>query len=73
MAIPYLIVWHDNPLAIRMAIGSFVIIVGALAMFAVWQPSVALSPNDAARWRRQGIVSALASVLAFGFALYLDL
>jgi hypothetical protein len=56
-----------------MAIGSFVIIVGALAMFAVWQPSVALSPNDAARWRRQGIVSALASVLAFGFALYLDL
>jgi len=73
MAIPYLIVWHDNPQAIRMAIGSFVIIVGALAMFAVWQPSVALSPNDADRWRRQGVVSALGSALAFGFALYLDL
>jgi len=72
MAVPYLIVWHDNPNAIQMAVGSLAIIVVSLIIFAGWQPAVGLSPNDGSRWTRQGVVSAFASASAFGLALYLD-
>lgn len=68
MLIPYLIVWHDNPKPFQMAVGAFLILASALVAFAAWQPSLALSPNDADRWTRQGAISALASALAFGFA-----
>lgn len=72
MAIPYLIVWRSHPRAIPMAVGSLVVITGALTVFAFWQPSLASSPQDADRWTRQGVVSAAASVVAFLFALYIE-
>jgi phytol kinase len=73
MAVPYLVVWHAHPGAIPMAAVSFLLVVGALAVFAAWQPLISQSPNDADRWTRQGVISAVASSLAFLFALHLDL
>jgi phytol kinase len=68
MAIPYLIVWRHYPKVLPLAAGSLAILIGALTAFAAWQPSLASSPQDAARWTRQAAVSAASSVLAFLFA-----
>src|SRR5262249_11422640 len=47
MAVPYLGVGHDLPQAIRMAIGAFLLVAVAIAVFAAWQPSLASAPVDA--------------------------
>jgi phytol kinase len=70
-AAPYLVVWHDLPQAIRMAIGALAIVAAATAAFATWQPSIGSAPVDAHRWTRQGIISGIGSGLAFALAMRL--
>jgi len=72
LAVPYLIVWRENPNAIRLAIGALVFVAVALVAFAAWQPMLRSCPADAQRWTRQGVVSAAASALAFGLISLLE-
>jgi phytol kinase len=72
LAVPYLIVWRENPNSIRLAIGALVLVAAALAAFAAWQPMLRSCPADAERWTRQGVVSAAASALAFGLISLLE-
>ena len=70
-AAPYLLVWHNLPQAIRMAVGALAIVAAATAAFAAWQPSIGSAPVDAHRWTRQGIISGIGSGLAFALAMRL--
>lgn len=65
LATPYLFVWRENPNALYLAFAAFVILVAAILAFALWQPTLKTCPADAARWTRQGIISAFASAAAF--------
>jgi hypothetical protein len=66
LAAPYVIVWHENPNAARLAVGALIILAMAILGFVLWQPTLRSCPTDAARWARQGVISALASAIAFG-------
>lgn len=72
LAVPYLIVWRENPNALRLALGALFLVAVALAAFAAWQPMLRACPADAERWTRQGIVSAAVSALAFGLISVLE-
>jgi len=72
LAVPYLIVWRENPNAVRLAIGALALVAAALGAFAVWQPMLRSCPADAERWTRQGVISALLSALAFGLISLLE-
>ena len=72
LAVPYLIVWRENPNAVRLAIGALALVAAALGAFAVWQPMLRSCPADAERWTRQGVISAVLSALAFGLISLLE-
>jgi hypothetical protein len=65
LAAPYVIVWRANPSAAPLAAGALIILAAAILAFALWQPALRACPADAARWTRQGVISALASAAAF--------
>jgi phytol kinase len=67
LAAPYLLVWRENPNALQLAIAALVMLLLAILAFALWQPTLQACPADAARWTRQGIISAFASLIAFAF------
>lgn len=72
LAVPYLIVWRENPNAIRLAAGALALVGVALGMFAAWQPVLRACPSDGKRWTRQAIISAVVSALAFGLISLLE-
>jgi phytol kinase len=65
LAVPYLIVWRENASALPLAGWALVVVCVATIAFTLWQPSLRACPADAARWTRQGLISAVASVIAF--------
>jgi phytol kinase len=72
LAGPYLFVWRENPNVLRLAVGALIIVVIAIAAFALCQPSLRSCPADSSRWARQGIISAIASAVAFGLISILE-
>jgi phytol kinase len=72
LAVPYLIVWRENASALPLAGWALVIVCLATIAFALWQPLLRACPADAARWTRQGLISAVASVIAFGIISFLE-
>jgi phytol kinase len=65
LAIPYLIVWRHNANALPLAGWGLALVLAAAMTFIGWQPKLYACPTDAARWTRQGLISALASAIAF--------
>lgn len=67
LAIPHLIVWRQNSSALPLAGLGLLLVLAAAMAFIGWQPKLYACPTDAARWTRQGLISALASAIAFAF------
>jgi len=72
LAAPYVLVWHENPHAGRLAADALIILIAAILGFVCWQPALRNCPTDSARWTRQGVISALASAVAFGLLSLLE-
>jgi hypothetical protein len=66
LAAPNLIVWRENPNALRLGVYALLLVSAAIVAFAWWQPSLRECPTNEARWSRQGIIAAVASTAAFG-------
>jgi hypothetical protein len=72
LAAPYLALWWHNPNALRLAGFAFLTLNATIAAFAWWQPSLRDCPADTGRWVRQGVLSAVASAIAFGIISLLE-
>ena len=72
LAVPYLVVWRENPNLIPLASWALLIVAASIAVFAAWQPQLRPCPADAGRWTRQGIIATAASVIAFALILHLE-
>ena len=65
IAFPYVMVWQENAHVWQLAGWGVLLVFVATVTFVGWQPSMHACPADVPRWRRQGLISALASAIAF--------